>query len=209
MASEVEICNDALFQLGSDEILISLGDETLAGRACATMYPICRDQVMTRFAWNSCKHLAQLAPMTEEPAWGYAYKYQLPTDCLRVIRIGVDSIGMLGREGAVVGTSTFDAYRGIQPARWARHGTKIVAEVKPLFIEYIRKVTDPNEYDPALKDAISAYLAYKIAYQITGSRLKQREMQQHFLMTIDEAMATNSLEGSTEQLIANQTLLVR
>lgn len=204
MASEVSICNNALMQLGSEDLLTALTDDTTPGRACNAMYEICRDEVLTRFAWNSAMKQAELAALVETPVWGYTYAFQLPSDCLRVVRVSAS-------------TGSWDPYlhsghagwTSWTPLSWKKFGRKLYANSSPLYIAYVAQITDPNDMDPALRDAISAYLAAKIAYKITGSRTKEESMKQWWRETVDEAMATNSLEGSSEELSSPHLITVR
>lgn len=204
MASEVSICNNALIQVGAEDTLISLDDDTKEGRLCKAMYETARDEVLTRFSWNSARRQAQLAALTETPIYGYAYAFQLPADCLRVIKIGVPE----SSARAYVDDGVY-SYGSWEPVDWERQGRKVLSNVSPLYITYLAKITDPNEYDPALRDAIAAYLAAKIAYNLTGSRTKEETMKQWFREVIDEAMATNSLEGSTQALSSPQLVVTR
>lgn len=205
MASEIEICNSALIQLGAEDTILSLDDDTTPARMCKAMYAICRDEVMTRFAWNSAMEQAQLAALTDAPTWGYTYAFQLPADCLRVVKVSSES----GNYDTATGTYYQSSWTAWRPMDWKRHGRKILANSSPLLIAYIKQITDPNTMDPSLRDAISAYLAAKIAYKITGSRAKEEQMKAWFREVIDEAMATNSLEGSSEELTSPQLLAVR
>lgn len=205
MASEVSICNDALVQLGAEDLLISLSDNTKAGRLCNQMYSIVREQVLTRFAWNCSIKQAELAALVETPTHEFTYAFKLPADCLRVIKIGVPA----SSASAANSRDPF-GYHQWEPMQWRRvAGNKIFSNASPLYISYVANITDPNEMDPALRDAIAAYLAAKIAYALTGSRTKEETMKQWFREVIDEAMATNSLEGSTEALSSPQLIAVR
>lgn len=204
MASEVSICNNALVQLGAEDLLISLEDNTKAGRLCNAMYEMVRDEVLTSFVWNSALKQAQLAALVETPTYEYSYAFQLPVDCLRVIKIGIPETAA----NAYLDTDPF-GYHHWQPVKWRRFGRKVYSNVSPLHITYVYKVTDPEEMDPMLRDAISARLAWKIAYDLTGSRGKEQDMKQNFAFILEEAMICNSLEGSTDSYNAMALLVVR
>ena len=204
MSSAVEICNNALIQLGAEDTLLSLDDDTTPGRMCKAMYDVTRREVLTNFAWNSALKQAQLAALVETPTFEFTYAFQLPADCFRVLKIGTSDDAV----NTYLGSDPY-AYHRWQPVQWKRFGRKIYSNTSPLYITYIYDLEDVQEMDPALRDAIAARLAAKIAYKITGSRAKEETMKAWYREVIDEAMATNSLEGSTDAISAVQTIVVR
>ena len=88
MASEVDICNSALNQLGASQI-ISRTENSKAARVVNQRYDFVRDKVIRCHPWNACVRRASLGQETDTPTYKYAYQYALPTDpyCLRVINI--------------------------------------------------------------------------------------------------------------------------
>ena len=89
--SVIEICNNALLDLGEDTIM-SLGDETKAARLCNQRWPGVRDAVLRTHPWNCCAAQAVLAAASEAPSWRWSAAYPLPLDCLRVLRVAGSSV---------------------------------------------------------------------------------------------------------------------
>jgi hypothetical protein len=88
MASEVDICNISLGNLGDNATVASLDPPEGSAQAehCARFYPIARDALLELHDWNFATKRALLAQV-DNPwnQWGYAYLQ--PADCLRVIAV--------------------------------------------------------------------------------------------------------------------------
>jgi hypothetical protein len=111
--SLVGIYNMALVPLGVDRIM-DPSEETQQARKCNEIYPYLRDDELSGHPWNFATVQVQCALTTETPLFDYVYAYQLPSDCLRIIKIYEDE----------------DAYQII--------GDKIYTDVSSLYIEYIK-----------------------------------------------------------------------
>ena len=61
MASEVDICNSALNMIGASNI-ISLNEDSKAGRICNQRYALVRDSVFRSHPWNCLMTRVTLSP---------------------------------------------------------------------------------------------------------------------------------------------------
>ena len=88
MASEVDICNIALNNLGASNIT-ALTEDSKPGRLCNQRYEFVRDTVFRAHPWNCLIRRVELAQDSDTPAFGFTYQYTLPADpyCLRVMRL--------------------------------------------------------------------------------------------------------------------------
>jgi hypothetical protein len=86
MASVVDICNTALNQLGASTIL-TLTEDSKNARLCNARYTQIRDAVFRSHPFNCLQKRVELSSSTTTPAWGYSFQYDLPGDCLRLLRI--------------------------------------------------------------------------------------------------------------------------
>jgi hypothetical protein len=151
MASVVDIVNSALNLLGASTIS-ALTDDSKNARLCNQRYEPVRNRVFRSHAWNCLTKRVQLAQDTTAPIVEYSYAYTLPSDCLRVLKIhtGVtDSIA-----------SDID---------YKVEGRKVKTNEGTVYLVYVALVTDPNEYDVYLQEAISHQLAADIAYAVTNN----------------------------------------
>jgi hypothetical protein len=118
--------------------------------------------------------------------WGPAVSYQLPTDCLRVLRVEDRS------------------------AAWKVEGRQIVSNASaPLNILYTLQVTDPNAFDPLLIEAIAARLAADLAHPVTQSTTLIQVMWDLYRQKLIEARGVDGQEGTGDELIADTWLASR
>lgn len=148
MTSDTDICNIALDILGADPIT-SLEDDGKSGRLCKRNFALVRDAVLRAYPWNCARERTTLPALATAPAFGFAFAYQQPSDCLRVWRL-TDAI----EQGGI---------------KWRAESRKILTDVgAPLPIHYIRAITDASQFDPILVQAIAARLASTIGFALTG-----------------------------------------
>ena len=151
MASVVSMCNSALNLLGASTIS-ALTDDSKNARLCNQRYEPIRDRVFRGHAWNCLHKRVQLAQNSTAPVVEYSNAYALPADCLRVLKIHngtTDSIA-----------SSID---------YKLEGRNIVTDEGTVFLIYIAKDTDPNNYDTYLQESISHQLAADLAYAVTNN----------------------------------------
>ena len=170
MASTVDICNGALNQLGATTIL-SLTEDSKNARLCNSRYTQVRDAVFRSHPWNCLQQRLELAQSTTTPAWGYSFKYDLPGDCLRLLRI-----------------LDYDSDHKVE-------GRSILSNNSSMKILYISRVTDPNQYDENLRETLSAALAADIAYAITSNNTTQQNMLALYQEKLRDARFVDSTEG--------------
>jgi len=153
-SSSIEICNQALLLLG-DKTIADFNEDSTAAKLCSSLYPLTRDAVLRLHPWNCAIKRVKLAPKLQTPEYGYGNAFTLPTDLLRLLSIdGLTDYKIEGRE--------------------------VLSDSNSISIRYIYRNENVNEYDALLVDAISAYLAYKLAYPITKSSAVRDEMKAIF-----------------------------
>ena len=171
MASVIDICNRALDKLGQGAIT-SLDDGTTASNLCNRNYEQTRDQLLRDHPWNFAVTRASLAPSTNEPVWGFANRFPLPSDCLRLIEVDRLSSGEYQVEGRA-----------------------ILADDFVLNIRYIRRVTDPNDFDVAFIEALATRLALQLCEAITQSSQKKQMLWQDFEDALTRARRADGQEN--------------
>ena len=140
MASDVGICNLALYLLGMEPITaISPPDNTDRARLCAAWYPISRDAVLRAHDWNFAIERQELNLDTpSNPVSGYTYQFVLPTDpyCLRVIEVNEDPT-----------------------ADWVVEGRRLLTDDSTAIIKYLAQITTPGNFDSLFVEALAAKMA--------------------------------------------------
>ena len=170
MASTVDICNGALNQLGATTIL-SLTEDSKNARLCNSRYTQVRDAVFRSHPWNCLQKRVELAQSTTTPPWGYKFKFDLPGDCLRLLRI-----------------LDFDSNYQVE-------GRSILSNNETMKILYISRVEDPNQYDELLRETLSAALGSDIAYAITSNNTTSQNMLVTYQEKLKDARFVDSTEG--------------
>ena len=189
MASEVSICNRALRVLGVAPVS-TLGEDSKAGSWAQESYADARDGLLAEYPWNFAIRRAVLAASGTAPAWGYAFLYPLPADCLRV----------LGVEG--------EPEARVEPYKIEGRGIASDAPA-PLRIRYIARVADPAQFGPLFVDALVARLAAEGAFHFTGSTSREEQLRQAYRELAANARRYDAQEGTAEALVANDWLEAR
>ncbi len=185
MAGKVEIISNALLCLG-EEAITDLTDTSKRAVTAVALYPIARDYTLRLRRWNFAEKRASLARLASTPAWGYAYAYQLPSDCLRV-------------------WST--EHQKYYP--WKVEGRQLLTNADSANIEYTYRNDNPGDYDSGYVEVLIAYLAFKMAWPITQREWVQRSMWDRFQDAMREAAAADGQEGTGGNLESPDLVDVR
>ena len=179
MASVVNMCNSALNLLGASTIS-SLTEDTKNARLCNQRYEPIRNRVFRSHNWNCLIKRVQLAQDSTGPVVEYTYGYTLPTDCLRVMKIHNGSTDSIA--------SDLD---------YKVEGRKIVTDITTIYLGYIALITDPNEYDSYLREAVSHQLAADICYAITNNSA----LANNYMIRADERLREARFIDATENAL--------
>ena len=185
MSSVIEICNSGLNMLGANNIT-SLTEDSKNARLCNQRYNSVRDRVFREHLWNCLIKRVQLAVETDKPTHEYIYQYTLPSDCIRVIKIGSSSDGS---SSDLNGGQTFKV-----------EGRKILTNEDTIYLLYVGRINDPNEYDTLLIETISTRLAAELAYAITNSNPLANTLKAEYRDKLSIARHTDASEGSADYL---------
>jgi uncharacterized protein YjhX (UPF0386 family) len=198
--SSVDIANFALNILGASNIS-ALDENSKAARIVNQRYEGIRDVVFRAHPWNSLICRAELAQETTTPEFGYAYQYPLPTDpyCLRVLEFSNGTLSypqdnMSNNSGGPV---------------FVIEGRKVLTDEGTAKIKYIGRITDPNQYDQSLTEALAARLATEICYAITGSTSMVQLTLAMYEAKIKEARFVDSTEGAPQRIEASDFIEAR
>jgi len=200
MASTVDIANFALNTLGATNIT-ALDENSKPARIINQRYESVRDTVFRAHPWNCLLRRAELARESDIPAFGYAYQYALPTDpyCLRVTEFTNGTLSypqdnMFNNSGGPV---------------FVIEGRKLLTDEAIAKIKYVSRVTDPQQYDANLIEALAARLAMEIAYAVTGSTTMVQVTASLYEEKLKEARFVDGTEGAPQKLEASDFIEAR
>lgn len=199
MASETDLLNDALSQFGGAAIT-NISDGSINANHCLRLYPPLRDALLRLHHWNFAMTWVQLAQDVTPPVAQWAYAYTLPSDCLKVVNYG-------GSATAVSSLALIYPDSGIRVVtRYKIEGRKLVSNDGTVYIQYLRRITNVDEWDPLFYQAVAAWLASKLCSAIAkDGKLSMSLMStaQHLLML---ATSVDGQEGSIEPYVVDDLL---
>ena len=182
MASEIAIVNSALSKLGADPI-VSLEENSRVARLCKAALPMRKKALLRGHPWNFAIARQILARLTSTPEFEYAYQYQLPQNCSRVIYVGT-----------------------YQDQEWTREGNLILTNADTCEIKFIRNDIEMGMVDDCFAEVLALDLAHNICYAITQSKTLKEELRDELKRVIAESRSFDGQEGSVKAPIASDWL---
>jgi len=200
MADETDLLNDALSQFGGSSIT-SISDGSINANHCLRFYPPLRRSLLRVHHWNFALKWVQLAQDVTPPVAMWAYAYTLPPDCLKVVNYG-------GSATATSSLSLIFPDSGIRVVtRYKIEGRKLVSNDGTVYIQYLRDVTNPDEWDGLFYQVMSAWLASKLCLAITKDiKLSTGLLGQARDVLLPLATAVDGQEGSVEPYVVDDLL---
>ena len=177
-ASEVSICNSALAKLGVD-LISSLSDTSKAAILCNEQYDKKRQQLLRSHPWNFAIKRASLAKLVSVPSFEYSSEFQLPNDCLRVLRINDNNFGA-------------------NYPRWVIEGNKLLANVDSVKIKYVCDLTDTGLFDENFSEALAFLIASDLSYALVQSASLSKAMLDMHTQILRDARSFDAQEGTPE-----------
>ncbi|MBA4358955.1 MAG: hypothetical protein C0405_14660 [Desulfovibrio sp.] len=174
MASETDIANSALIDMGEPEIN-SLDQIASRASAIRAVFEGQRDWLLEQHPWNFAKARACLAPVLEPPLYGYAKAFRLPSDFL-----------------ALISTEP-------ELADYRQEAGLLLCDVDALSINYTRRVANPDDMPPSFREALAALIGSKVAKKITGSDDARVKLEGFFKDRLRTAKSLNAKSSGQEE----------
>lgn len=190
MSSKVAICNWALAKVSAERITDLDADNTVSAKRLKTIYEEVAESVMSYGSWPSTIRRATLARLSDAPTYEFAYAFQLPTNpkCLRVLELNEC------RPGSI---------------EYRIENGQLLTDETSMSIKYIAYITDSEQYDTYLKQAIVDRLVSEIAYAVTGQMSIAEKWTQYADKRIQELLTLASIQGTGTELISDTFIDVR
>lgn len=172
MASITSVCNRGLQLLGAARIL-SITDDNRNGRACNACYEDIRRSEIRKHRWRFAIRRQVLAPLNEtDPHSEFSYIFQIPSDCVRILK------------------PENDPY-----CDWQLEGRKIYTnDGATMKLRYIADITDVNQWDENFREMVSAKMAEVMCEEITQSNSKLANVIRAYKDARMEAKKNNAFE---------------
>ncbi len=186
MASKAQICNLALAHINQTETQISNLDTDTGTIAiqCRIHYDIAREFVLANHHWNFAGKRVDLADIGSPPT-SWAYRYDYPSDCLKV-----REIERLTRNDLPIPFEIEDD--------GTESGLCIITDQDEATCVYTYDVKNTALFSPSFVAAFGWYLASELAPALTGDLKKQESVLTIYRNYMNSAQSTDSDEGSSD-----------
>jgi len=177
--SKSEICNLALGRLGNYASVSDIDTpDTPVEKIFALWYDTIRKKVLRSLVPSFAIEYRKVSQLGTTPAFGYAYEYEYPNDCLKVL--GVDEVEK-------------------KEINYAVRSDKIQTDANEedgLPIRMIRDETDVTKFDPDFVTLFSWELAYAVCMGVTQDLERLVYLEQILPKKRAEMGAINSQENA-------------
>jgi len=180
---DVDVANQALALIGQDPI-VGLDDDTTISNRVALFFSVERDATLRDHPWNFAIARKTLAVSITAPVAGFAYAYPRDPDDLRILNVNED-----------------------KDLKWQVEGRNIVTDESTCVVKYIRRVTNPDEWDATFASAFSLRLASKLALAIAHLPELGRELLNQYLMLLMDAQSIDGQEQGAQDSLYGATLV--
>jgi hypothetical protein len=187
MTTVTDICNAALSHCGTRSKISSIDEGSAEANACLNHFAMVRDAALRAHDWNFARVTAALA-LLQSPPQRWAYKYAMPTDCLRIRRLNDVPLPAL--------PEAFFEMAADKDGTGAFIGV-ILTDAAAVSAIYTARVTDPLRWDQGFIDAVTYGLASRICFELSGKEDRVRTLSQLWQLHLNLAAAEASNEGSS------------
>ena len=189
-ASETEVVNAALIEL-SIKTIASLSEDREIARVANIKYPRARRSLIRTYRWNFAKQRSvALAPESDAPNFGFTYKFTVPDDTLHVFGIFDENEPQNNYTSSKI--------------PWKREDGFILCDENPLYIYYLKDITNTTMFDPLFDDALALKLAIDLAFKSTAGAEREEQLTQKFLDVMRKAKLANAIENMPETIEASE-----
>lgn len=168
MATETDICNLAVRRLGEMALLVDVNENSTYAEVAKQSYPIVRDALLERHAWNFATTRVRGQLLAEKPI-GWQFGYQVPAACLRMLSVYAETRGEVIEQEPWV-FEMQGAYR------------VVLTNIENAVLKFIQYTENSDLYSPGFVDALAWHLAASLAGPIikgeTGMTVATKLLQQ-------------------------------
>jgi len=191
--SEVEICNMALDLLKVPPITNIRDPKTQSESVCSRWYDTTRRHVLRAHPWNFAKARTTLSRNATAPEFGYADKYALPNDFIRLRFIGDDVDSLLAEDYQIEQGFIYLDNSG----------------ASTLNIGYIKDQLVVAKFDELFKNYLAQQLAYNMAYAFSGKETLRQGVKTMLDETRMEARAVNGQDNPPRRITRSRFMGAR
>jgi hypothetical protein len=169
--SNVEVANMALDHLGKDRIA-TLTESSTAARKINEVFDRTIHSALQHSPWTFSRTIQSLASLTNDWDERWQYKYDVPNNCLKEVRL----------------VPTVDPATNRQPVPFNLMGGALYTNITPAKLEYVRANTDTSTMPQYFLDALSFLLARNVAMPLTRKRSYWNDLNEAYVRQLATAV---------------------
>lgn len=188
--TQVQICNNALYRIGSNRRISSLGEGSAEADLLADVYTPCLERTLEAARWpfaTKRANLAQIAPedvgyLTKYPE--YPYQYAWPADCLRALEV-------TNYQRAV---TSDNAVRFRVESKLDGSARIIFTDQPAAVLVYIQRVTSVAAFPALFENALEWALAAELALGLSKDQKLHEWATRNWYIAVNNAFAVETNE---------------
>lgn len=192
MASSIEICNNALILIGQEPV-ITLDDTSKQARLCKRLYTSTLEALLRQYPWTFAIKRVILSRDVETPAFGKAYQFTLPSDCLRIVNIFVSD----------------NDHDYISDDEYTVEGNKILTDYETIYLRYVGKIDSAGLFDSQFCQCLAYKLARIMCQALTADQDLLVKLTELETQAIQLAQHTQAIEQSPQKVKEGQWIKSR
>lgn len=182
-----DVANGALLKLGGASIT-DFSDGSREADLTKQAYKSARDRVLQMHPWNCATKRQVLSPLTTAPEFGFGFKFQLPSDCLRVLTVNEPDVLDYSLEQA----------------------GELLCDLSTVDLKYITRLEDVTRIEPMVLECIEQWLAWQICFALTQSQsLKGKLFDDFYKVFLPKAKSVNAQQNSPGRFSTSKFLQAR
>ena len=217
IASKTAICNFALVSVLGDVRINSIDDDVKSAQILRDNYDLIRQSELRKAFWKfSLRHVllpAVTPPVSKFPNGippPYAYAYQMPQDCLRLITFAGlrQSLGLCNYRTGLEKLYDWQEDYIFTNLSLGINWTSTVPSTSQ-WITYIGDETDTTKFDSNFAISFACALGVACCEAITGSTSKYQKAMSDYAKSITAAYVNNAIERLPEGMADDSYTLGR
>lgn len=152
-------------------------------------YPLMRDAVLSEVEWTfASSRYVWGAPDPVAPAWGFPYRFALPTKILRVTFCSNNANEQMYNPNF----------------KWAVEGNYLLSDSSTVYLRVIQRVEDESHFSTLFVQALAARLAMELSVLITENQALHSSMTNLYMAKMQAAATIDSMQGKTKRIRTGQ-----
>lgn len=186
MATDAQICSLALTRIGHEGITALSASGNKAQKWFAANYDFIRQTLIREHPWRFAIKRDELTKEDVADPTEFSYRFEIPSDCLRVLRVN-------SRE--------WDTYRVEAGYIYTNEGE--------VWIEYIFDNDDESTFDSQFVDLLAARLSAEVCFYLTDNSTLTEQAWNIYNNKLTMARSLDSMQGTPRGLEADTWLGAR